>query len=79
MLLDDEGLGEVVDEWVGEDLGYMIYRCGRSGKGKGVMIEDVEVHDLVHALDDEMYEDGSEVQMGVVVRFDFDGWVKQIF
>lgn len=77
--LDDERLPQLVDESVPEDLAYMIYTSGTTGKPKGVMIEHLQLHHLVHALHHEIYEEASELQMALLAPFHFDASVKQIF
>ncbi|MFB8733138.1 AMP-binding protein [Bacillus sp. SL00103] len=77
--LDDERLPQLVDESVPEDLAYMIYTSGTTGKPKGVMIEHLQPHHLVHALHHEIYEEASELQMALLAPFHFDASVKQIF
>ncbi|RAP12538.1 hypothetical protein C2W58_03447 [Bacillus pumilus] len=77
--LDDELLPQLVDQSVPEDLAYMIYTSGTTGKPKGVMIEHLQLHHLVHALHREIYEEASELQMALLAPFHFDASVKQIF
>lgn len=77
--LDDELLPQLVDQSVPEDLAYMIYTSGTTGKPKGVMIEHLQLHHLVHALHHEIYEEASELQMALLAPFHFDASVKQIF
>nr|MDH3175852.1 amino acid adenylation domain-containing protein [Bacillus pumilus] len=77
--LDDELLPQLVDQSVPEDLAYMIYTSGTTGKPKGVMIEHLQLHHLVHALHHEVYEEASELQMALLAPFHFDASVKQIF
>ncbi|WP_186314395.1 non-ribosomal peptide synthetase [Bacillus pumilus] len=77
--LDDERLPQLVDQSVPEDLAYMIYTSGTTGKPKGVMIEHLQLHHLVHALHHEIYEEASELQMALLAPFHFDASVKQIF
>ena len=57
----------------------MIYTSGTTGKPKGVMIEHLQLHHLVHALHHEMYQGASELQMALLAPFHFDASVKQIF
>ncbi|MDR0126245.1 non-ribosomal peptide synthetase [Bacillus zhangzhouensis] len=79
ILLDDGLLPELVDQTAPEDLAYMIYTSGTTGKPKGVMIEHLQLHHLVHALHHEMYQGASELQMALLAPFHFDASVKQIF
>ncbi|BBP87033.1 hypothetical protein BsIDN1_06510 [Bacillus safensis] len=58
ILLDDGQLPELADQTAPEDLAYMIYTSGTTGKPKGVMIEHLQLHHLVHALHHEMYQGG---------------------
>ncbi|MCY7569405.1 amino acid adenylation domain-containing protein [Bacillus safensis] len=79
LLLDDGRLPELVDQTAPEDLAYMIYTSGTTGKPKGVMIEHLQLHHLVHALHHEMYQGANELQMALLAPFHFDASVKQIF
>ncbi|TYS32217.1 amino acid adenylation domain-containing protein [Bacillus pumilus] len=77
--LDDGLLPELVDQSAPKDLAYMIYTSGTTGKPKGVMIEHLQLHHLVHALHHEIYQGTSELQMALLAPFHFDASVKQIF
>ncbi|PCK23220.1 non-ribosomal peptide synthetase, partial [Bacillus pumilus] len=79
ILLDDCLLPELIDQSVPQDLAYMIYTSGTTGKPKGVMIEHLQLHHLVHALHHEMYQGASQLQMALLAPFHFDASVKQIF
>ena len=79
LLLDDGWLPELVDQTAPENLAYMIYTSGTTGKPKGVMIEHLQLHHLVHALHHEMYQGANELQMALLAPFHFDASVKQIF
>nr|MDF9459939.1 AMP-binding protein [Bacillus pumilus] len=70
---------ELVNQSAPEDLAYMIYTSGTTGKPKGVMIEHLQSHHLVHALHHEIYQGASELQMALLAPFHFDASVKQIF
>ncbi|MER3125338.1 amino acid adenylation domain-containing protein [Bacillus pumilus] len=77
--LDDGLLPELVDQSAPKDLAYMIYTSGTTGKPKGVMIEHLQLHHLVHALHHEIYQGTSELKMALLAPFHFDASVKQIF
>ena len=79
ILLDDGRLPELVDQTAPDDLAYMIYTSGTTGKPKGVMIEHLQLHHLVHALHHEIYQGANELQMALLAPFHFDASVKQIF
>ncbi|EFG2693553.1 AMP-binding protein, partial [Escherichia coli] len=49
------------------------------GKPKGVMIEHLQLHHLVHALHHEVYEGANQLQVALLAPFHFDASVKQIF
>ncbi|MDM5296915.1 amino acid adenylation domain-containing protein [Bacillus pumilus] len=79
VLSDDCPLPELVNDTTSQDLAYMIYTSGTTGKPKGVMIEHVQLHHLVHALHHEIYQGTSHLQMALLAPFHFDASVKQIF
>ena len=79
ILSNDCLLPELKDEALPQDLAYMIYTSGTTGKPKGVMIEHLQLHHLVHALHDEVYQRASQLQMALLAPFHFDASVKQIF
>ncbi|WP_353853829.1 amino acid adenylation domain-containing protein [Bacillus sp. Bos-x628] len=79
VLSDDSLLPKLLDEALPQDLAYMIYTSGTTGKPKGVMIEHLQLHHLVHALHDEIYQGASQLQMALLAPFHFDASVKQIF
>lgn len=56
MELEDRPLPELIDQTTSQDLAYLIYTSGTTGKPKGVMIEHLQLHHLVHALHHEVYE-----------------------
>ncbi|MBG9910866.1 peptide synthetase, partial [Bacillus xiamenensis] len=79
VLLDDCSLPDLFNQTESKDLAYMIYTSGTTGKPKGVMIEHLQLHHLVHALHHEVYQGASQLQMALLAPFHFDASVKQIF
>ncbi|CVN45624.1 putative non-ribosomal peptide sythetase [Streptococcus pneumoniae] len=79
MELEDRPLPELIDQTTSQDLAYLIYTSGTTGKPKGVMIEHLQLHHLVHALHHEVYEGANQLQVALLAPFHFDASVKQIF
>ncbi|MFS0655356.1 amino acid adenylation domain-containing protein, partial [Bacillus sp. 179-C3.3 HS] len=79
VLDDDRLLPDLVDVSLPNDLAYMIYTSGTTGKPKGVMIEHLQLHHLVHALQHDVYQGASQLNMALLAPFHFDASVKQIF
>lgn len=62
------------------DLAYVIYTSGTTGAGKGVMIEQHSVLNLIDGLEHSIYSRYSEaLNIALIAPFVFDASVKQIF
>ncbi|MEC1022070.1 bacitracin non-ribosomal peptide synthetase BacA [Bacillus paralicheniformis] len=63
-----------------QHLAYVIYTSGSTGKPKGVMIEHHSVNNLVHGLNERIYQHlDSHLNVALVAPYIFDASVKQIF
>ncbi|MEB3130340.1 bacitracin non-ribosomal peptide synthetase BacA [Bacillus paralicheniformis] len=63
-----------------QHLAYVIYTSGSTGKPKGVMIEHHSVNNLVHGLNERIYQHlDAHLNVALVAPYIFDASVKQIF